>query len=459
MIDQWVRKARVRLGAVVGADVRDRSIAKNVVLSGIAKALSMFANFALLPLSLSFVGQSAYGVWLTLGTVLGWFALFDVGIGNGLRNKLSAVLAMGNMAKARGYVSSAYFNMLYIFLAVAAIFGCAAFFVNWQAVLNAPSALNSQLLPTVLVAFFALCAQFVLRLVGTVLQSLHRAGWADLINTAGSLSTVALLLAFQWAGRTGDLTQIALLYALPPIGVFVAASIWVFGAQWPALAPSWVQSDPALAREVTHLGFQFFFLQIAAMLLLTAQNFVIAQLFGPSEVAVFNAAQRYFSLLMVGWFVVLTPFWGLFSEAYASEDWHWIRQKLHWLFRLWGILALFGLILLLCSKVVYAYWLSGKILVPLTLSASVMVYYLAVCFNNITAYFLNAVGKMRLSILLGLGIAAASVPLCLLAYKWSGGAVSAVPLALTFCLTVGGAVQLLQVRKIVRRTAQGIWNQ
>lgn len=459
MVEQWVQMARTKLGTFVGPDARDRSIAKNIALSGVAKTLSMVANFALLPLSLSFVGQSAYGVWLTLSTVLGWFALFDVGIGNGLRNKLATAFAAGDMVKAKGYVSSAYFRMLSIFGVVAAVFGSAAFFVNWQVVLNAPEALDNQLLPAVLVAFFALCAQFVLRLVGTVLQSLHRAGWADLINAGGALGTIALLLAFQWAGRTGDLTQIALLYALPPVAVFVAASIWVFGTQWPVLSPSWTQRDPVLAREVTHLGFQFFFLQIAALLLLTAQNFVVAQLFGPSEVAVLSAAQRYFSMLTVGWLVVLTPFWGLFSEAYIHEDWGWIRQKLRWLFGLWGILALLGLLLLLGSDVVYTYWLSGKIMVPLTLSASVMAYCLVVCFNNITAYFLNAVGKMRLSVLAGLGIAAASVPLCLMTHRWSGGAVSAVPLAFTFCLAVGGAAQLLQVWKIMRGTAKGIWNE
>jgi O-antigen/teichoic acid export membrane protein len=458
MAERWIQAVRAKFSESVGADARDRSIAQNVLLSGMAKALSMVANFALLPLSLSFVGQSAYGVWLTLGALLGWFALFDVGIGNGLRNKLTAALATGDTSKARRYVSSAYFRIAAIFGAVAAAFGAAAFFVPWPDVLNAPAPLSQQLLPAVLITFFALCAQFVLRLVSTVLQALHHAGWADLVNAGGSLSTFGLLSAFQWAGRTGDLFQIALLYALPPIAVYAAASIWIFRFKWPALSPARAHRDAALAREVSHLGFQFFFLQIAALLLLTAQNFIVAQLFGPEEVTVFSAAQRYFSLLTVGWLVVLTPFWGLFSEAHARGDWGWIRQKLRWLFRLWAALALFGLLLLGCSDLAYAYWLSGKIEVPLMLSAAVMAYNLVVCLNNITAYFLNAVGKMRLSVLAGMGIAAASVPICLLAHRWSGGAVSAVPLAFAFCLTVGGAMQLLQVWKVVRGNAQGIWN-
>ena len=56
------------------------------------RAVSMLASFLSLPLMISYLGQEQFGVWSTLITVMSWIVFFDLGIGNGLRNKVTQSL-------------------------------------------------------------------------------------------------------------------------------------------------------------------------------------------------------------------------------------------------------------------------------------------------------------------------------------------------------------------------------
>ena len=61
---------------------------KNIAASFVVKGLSVMINLALVPLTINYVNPSQYGIWLTLSSIIAWFSFFDVGFGNGLRNRL-----------------------------------------------------------------------------------------------------------------------------------------------------------------------------------------------------------------------------------------------------------------------------------------------------------------------------------------------------------------------------------
>jgi hypothetical protein len=58
-----------------------------------------------------------YGSWLTLRSIILWFAFFDIGLGNGLRNKFTEAKAPGNLERTRIYISTAYGLLILIFSA------------------------------------------------------------------------------------------------------------------------------------------------------------------------------------------------------------------------------------------------------------------------------------------------------------------------------------------------------
>lgn len=83
-------------------------IKKNVFFSFILKGLSLILGLLYLPLILSYISKESYGVWLTLSSVIGWLAFFDIGLGNGLRNKFTESVAKKKIILAKTYVSTTY---------------------------------------------------------------------------------------------------------------------------------------------------------------------------------------------------------------------------------------------------------------------------------------------------------------------------------------------------------------
>ena len=61
---------------------------KNIGLSFLIKGASIAISLILVPLTINYINPYRYGIWLTLSSVVSWFSFFDIGLTNGLRNKL-----------------------------------------------------------------------------------------------------------------------------------------------------------------------------------------------------------------------------------------------------------------------------------------------------------------------------------------------------------------------------------
>jgi O-antigen/teichoic acid export membrane protein len=72
------------------------------------RAVAMAASFITIPLMIGYLGQEQFGVWSTLLTVMSWIIFFDLGIGNGLRNKVAESLAKNERYEAGSYIASGY---------------------------------------------------------------------------------------------------------------------------------------------------------------------------------------------------------------------------------------------------------------------------------------------------------------------------------------------------------------
>lgn len=80
---------------------RSIKVKKNILLSFFLKGISVVVSFLMVPITLNYLNVERYGIWLTLSSIIGWFYILDIGLGNGLRNKFTETLAKGNRELAR----------------------------------------------------------------------------------------------------------------------------------------------------------------------------------------------------------------------------------------------------------------------------------------------------------------------------------------------------------------------
>ena len=109
-------------------DIRSKTLYYNILTSFFFRFVNIIIGFLLIPILIRVLDVYQYGVWLTISSLVIWINYFDIGLGNGLKNKLGESLAKGDKKIAQEYVSTSYFLMILISIL---LFGILTFFLNY----------------------------------------------------------------------------------------------------------------------------------------------------------------------------------------------------------------------------------------------------------------------------------------------------------------------------------------
>lgn len=138
------------------------------------KLLGVAISFIAVPLMIRYLGNERYGIWSTMLSIFSWIILFDVGIGNGLRNKLTESLAKGSLEDAKRYVSTGYIALGAISFFLFVVFIVCGQNINWQVVFNTNRVGLSELKTSVTLAGSFIIINFWLSLINQVLNGLQK---------------------------------------------------------------------------------------------------------------------------------------------------------------------------------------------------------------------------------------------------------------------------------------------
>ena len=89
-------------------DKDERNLLINIGLAFAVKGVAMLISLFSMPLYIKyFDNNEALGLWYTILSMLTWIAICDLGLGNGLRNRLTEALAVGDSKKSKELVEGA----------------------------------------------------------------------------------------------------------------------------------------------------------------------------------------------------------------------------------------------------------------------------------------------------------------------------------------------------------------
>jgi len=427
---------------------------KNILASFFIKGGSIAVSLVSVPITIKYVNPDQYGIWLTLSSLVSWFSFFDIGFGNGLRNRFAEAKAKGEDELARIYVSTTYAVLALIGSFVFIVFLCTNPFLNWSTILNAPKGMAGELGLLALIVFGFFCFDFVLQLINVILNADQEPAKASFFNFLASL--LSLIIIFILTKTTkGNLIYLGISFIGTQLLVLLAASFWFFTRKYKAYAPSIKYVKFGYARDLMSLGLKFFMIQIAFIIVYETTIIIIAQLH-PEQVTPYNIAFKYFSVVPMVFGIIITPFWSAFTEAYVKKDYTWIRSSVKNLIRLWVLVVLGVAIMLFFANKVYLLWVGESIRVPFMLSLVLAIYIIINTWCTIFSIFLNGVGKLRLQFYSSILGALVNIPLAIYLGKQYGSAGVVMSTAiLGFIAAIWSSVQY---HKIINNTARGIWN-
>ncbi len=436
---------------------RTKNITKHVVVSFLYKGGSILSSFLLVPLTINFLDTENYGIWLTLSSFISWFSFFDIGLGNGLRNKFAEAKAKGDLTLAKAYVSSAYFTIGSVCLLLIIVFFGLNFFIDWTRVFNANAIMQKELGILMPVVFSFFCLQLVVKLITTIYTAdQHHSMQGKVTFYSSALSLLAIWLMTHFA--KSSLLIFGIIFSVLPVLLLVGLNVFAFSNKYKEYIPSLILWKKKYLKDIFGLGMKFFIIQFCGIILYTSDNLIISKLFSPAAVVPYNIAYKYFSIASMGFSIIIAPYWSTITEATQKDDWEWIKNAMNNLLKLVLLTIVVIILMMLFSNSIFLIWIGNKVVIPTSLTLFIGLFFIINTIISPFTVFLNGTGKIKLQVIQAVISALINIPLSIYLASNLGMGPKGVILATIICSIPGLILAPLQYYKIINKRAEGVFN-
>jgi O-antigen/teichoic acid export membrane protein len=294
----------------------------------LSQGLAIATGLISVPLTVGYLGQERYGIWLTINSLLMWLAISNLGFGgNALINSLAEANGRDDRELARELVSTAFWSLVGIAASLVVIFALAFPFIPWSAVFNATSSVpTNELHWAVILSLICFALMFPISIVDAVYQSYQRGYIGNVWAMVGSLLSLAALVGVTRI--EGGLPLLVLALSGVRIIVTLVNVGYLFGRQYPWLIPAPQAVTRRSFSRLMSLGLKYLAAQLAGIGMFQSQPMIITQILGPAQVGIFNVTQRLLALPLNVVQMFTFPLMPAYGEARARNDWPWIRRTL-----------------------------------------------------------------------------------------------------------------------------------
>jgi len=432
---------RLQYSQVVGLDggTRTKVVKRHIVLTFLYKGLAIGLSYLLVPLVVSYLDVERYGIWVTMLSVTSWVAFFDIGLGNGLRNKLAEALAVKDIRLAKTYVSTAYVTVSGIVSVVFVALISIAPFIPWTKVFNTASVGSAELSKVVLIGGGVSLINLVLSLCNQIFYACQQASYAALRQLLMNLfALLAVVLLIHYTSST-------LLYLSAGYGLAMLLSSLLL-TEYLYLKRRDIFPSP----RYVDLGKKFFIIQIAGLIIFATDNIIITHILGPAQVTPYNIVFKLFSIITMAHGLIMAPLWSAYTDAYAKGDIQWIKKVLKKLNLLMIPIVVVVAVLIGFAKEIVSVWVGPAIVIPHYLPLFMGIYTVVFVWNNIYAYFANGLGKIRPQLYCSIIGGVVNIPLSVYFARNLGLGSSGVILGTIVSLSIFAVVGPLQTHRIIQ---------
>ena len=429
-------------------DERLRILIKQFSSSFILKILAMGLSYISIPLFLKYLGDRDYGIWMTIFSIVSWINTFDLGIGNGLKNKLTENYSKKNFQEMKEYIMTGYISLSFLAL-IFWIIGCLGiYFFNFSQGLNIDYYSENYLKLLFFITYSLTLINFIVKIYNILFLSIHNSYVSNLCTFLFQILFIIILILLNYFNKV-SLLSIVVIY---PGFTLILGVIFttMFFKKYKNIRPKLEDFRKEKVKMVNGLGLYFFLIQISMLIIMTTDNMVIMRYLGAEEVATYNIISRLFQAILIIEALVSAPMWPLFIDAYVKNDKNWIvkiYKKLNLLF----LLAMLGTgLLIVITPLILKVWVGRELIIPKYLTLLWGVFIINRIWGDIYCIFTNATNKIKLQMWLLIFGAVINIPLSIFFIKKFALGSSGVILATNISLLPISIIIPIQVYKIIK---------
>lgn len=434
---------------------KNKIIVKNVIGSFLIRGLSLFVSLFSMPLYIKyFENQVVLGLWFTIISVLSWVLTFDLGLGNGLRNRLVETIVRNDNKESSKLISSAY--AIISILSIAIIFFALIVFskINWNNVFNIDNTIisNEVLLVAIKILFIGIMISFILKLINSILYAMQKAAINNVLALITSVLPLIYILFSPNKGIEENLISLSWINTFSIcLPLLIATIIVFFFTPLKQCKPSLRNIHIKTEISIVSLGGAFFLTQIAFMIINSTNEILITNFWGPEYVVEYQIYNRIFSLVGSFFSIALTPVWSSVTRALVEKDFLWLKNLNKVLYHVGALGVIFEFLLICFLQKIIDIWLGdNSINVNYVYAIVFAVYGSLFIYNIIVTTIANGVGYLKTQLICYSVGAMLKIPLLLVAaYLFSIDWISVVGINI-FIFFIFDFIQTIWLNKFIK---------
>jgi O-antigen/teichoic acid export membrane protein len=261
-------------------------IIRNVGSSWSALAINVAVGIFLSPFILHRLGDAAFGIWVLIFSVTGYYGLFDLGIRSSIIRYVSKYTATDDREKLTQFVNTALFS--YTGIGVVSMVLTFLLSSSIERFFTIPPELHAQARLLLLMVGASVSLGFPLGVIGGMLEGLQRFYILNWTSIGATLARAALIVFFL--NRGYGLLTVALITVILPIFSSILRGILVFRVCPVPLGLKHV--DRAAFRHMANYGSTTFLVLVASRLRFRTDELVLGKMMSLVAVTWFNIGAR-----------------------------------------------------------------------------------------------------------------------------------------------------------------------
>lgn len=332
-----------------------------VMMAG--RVVNILTGLLTVPITLAYLGEDLFGIWMVVTSVFGFLSFSDFGIGVGLRNTLIECLGKNDDVTPRKLIGNALFLLTGLAFLMAGIVFLIFPMLPWGDLIKCKNPASvPHILPAMQSVILMLAFGLPVSQLLNISSAYQRGYWGYLCYFIGRI--LGFLFVIWCVASKKPLWLLAGGYVGFPHFVMLIGWI-VFFKLFPFLRPWPVKLEKELVTRLFGIGFFVLLHHLSYALINTSAIIIIANTISAASSIPYSITQK---LLGVSNVITASLFLGLsvaVGEAWHRKDFGWVRktvrrtEKLTFLI---GVLPLF--VLLFFGRSIILYWTKSPLSVP-----------------------------------------------------------------------------------------------
>ena len=418
---------------------------RNNILNFAFKIVGMFLGIVSVRLNLKYLGNSLYGMWVTISAIISWMSSADLGIGNGLRNELAQAFGKGDTDRQGKLVACGLTELskvsCFVFF----------FFLIISQLMIKGKIIDEQLRIPLYITTIFLCINLVLGISQAIAYGCQKSWLVTLTISMISLLNIINVSILLFTGIPQSLIVFSIsngmATVLPNIFLFI-----ILKRKNMFCYRKCKKEYDVIKKSIINIGLQFFCLQLCAVILYSTDNVIINYLISSEMVTKYSVITSVYDMGSSLFAILLIPFWSAVTFHVAKNEFKWVENTLYKLLIIWGFYLL-GVILvsIMFNRVVQLWLGDNAYFYETSLILTFAIYCGITCFSSIFVNMLNGLGKIKLQLGLAIIESLINIPLSvILAQKYELG-ILGVKLATLICALINAIVLPIQAVVIIKK--------